>query len=106
MKRRYFQRGKAASASVIAEAAKQATSGAKPLPMTGYKLDLLQGVVQDLLNLFPASGHTTIVGLRESSRNSHALAVTQSRFTVAGETPTIVAVSSIERPAKKRSSTM
>ena len=41
--------GKPASASVIAEAAKASTSGATPLPMTGYKLDLLQGVVQDLL---------------------------------------------------------
>ena len=30
-------------------AAERATSGAKPLPMTGYKLDLLKGVVQDLL---------------------------------------------------------
>ena len=28
---------------------KQATAGAKPLPMTGYKLDLLSGVVKDLL---------------------------------------------------------
>ena len=27
----------------------RAISGAKPLPMTGYKLDLLKGVVQDLL---------------------------------------------------------
>ena len=41
--------GKPVSASVIADAAQQATSGAKPLPMTGYKLDLLKGVVQDLL---------------------------------------------------------
>ncbi|MCK1638386.1 FAD binding domain-containing protein [Bradyrhizobium sp. 157] len=41
--------GKAAFASAIAEAAQQASSGAKPLPMTGYKLDLLTGVVQDLL---------------------------------------------------------
>jgi xanthine dehydrogenase YagS FAD-binding subunit len=41
--------GKQASASVIAEAARQATSGARPLPMTGYKLDLLRGVVRDLL---------------------------------------------------------
>jgi xanthine dehydrogenase YagS FAD-binding subunit len=41
--------GKQASASVIADAVQQATSGAKPLPMTGYKLDLLKGVVQDLL---------------------------------------------------------
>ena len=41
--------GQPASAAVIAEAARQATSGAKPLPMTGYKLDLLEGVVHDLL---------------------------------------------------------
>lgn len=41
--------GKQASAATIADAARQATSGAKPLPMTGYKLDLLEGVVQDLL---------------------------------------------------------
>ncbi|OCK53763.1 FAD binding domain-containing protein [Bradyrhizobium sp. LMTR 3] len=41
--------GKQASASAIADAAQQATSGAKPLPMTGYKLDLLKGVVRDLL---------------------------------------------------------
>jgi xanthine dehydrogenase YagS FAD-binding subunit len=41
--------GKPVSAAVIAEAARQATSGAKPLPMTGYKLDLLEGVVHDLL---------------------------------------------------------
>lgn len=38
-----------ATAAAIANAAEQATSGAKPLPMTGYKLDLLKGVVQDLL---------------------------------------------------------
>ena len=38
--------GKPASAATIAEAARQATSGARPLPMTGYKLDLLEGVVQ------------------------------------------------------------
>ena len=40
---------KPANAANIAAAAEQATSGAKPLPMTGYKLDLLKGVVQDLL---------------------------------------------------------
>jgi xanthine dehydrogenase YagS FAD-binding subunit len=38
-----------ASPANIANAAKQATAGARPLPMTGYKLDLLRGVVQDLL---------------------------------------------------------
>jgi xanthine dehydrogenase YagS FAD-binding subunit len=41
--------GKQASDATIAEAAQQATSGAKPLPMTGYKLDLLVGVVRDLM---------------------------------------------------------
>ncbi len=41
--------GKPANALNIQVAAKLAVSGAKPLPMTGYKLDLLGGVVQDLL---------------------------------------------------------
>ena len=41
--------GKAISAAAIAEAAARATDGASPLPMTAYKLDLLRGVVQDLL---------------------------------------------------------
>jgi xanthine dehydrogenase YagS FAD-binding subunit len=41
--------GKAANVANIAAAAEQAVAGAKPLPMTGYKLDLLKGVVQDLL---------------------------------------------------------
>jgi len=40
--------GKPTNAAVIAEAARQAASGAKPLPMTGYKLDLLEGLVRDL----------------------------------------------------------
>ncbi|KRQ93061.1 molybdopterin dehydrogenase [Bradyrhizobium jicamae] len=38
-----------ATAAALANAAEQATSGAMPLPMTGYKLDLLKGVVHDLL---------------------------------------------------------
>jgi xanthine dehydrogenase YagS FAD-binding subunit len=41
--------GKPANVEAIAEAAKQATSGAKPLPMTTYKLYLLEGLVLDLL---------------------------------------------------------
>jgi xanthine dehydrogenase YagS FAD-binding subunit len=41
--------GAPASPANIANAAMQATAGAKPLPMTGYKLDLLRGVVHDLL---------------------------------------------------------
>jgi xanthine dehydrogenase YagS FAD-binding subunit len=40
---------KPANPGTIANAARQATAGARPLPMTGYKLDLLSGVVQDLL---------------------------------------------------------
>jgi len=41
--------GKPANATTIANAARQAIDGAKPLPMTGYKLDLLSGLVRDLL---------------------------------------------------------
>jgi len=41
--------GASATPSVIANAANQATSGAKPLPMTGYKLELLKGLVRDLV---------------------------------------------------------
>jgi len=41
--------GKPANIATIAVAAERATSGAKPLPMTEYKLDLLKGVVRDLL---------------------------------------------------------
>jgi xanthine dehydrogenase YagS FAD-binding subunit len=41
--------GKPANAATIAEAARMATAGAKPLPMTGYKLDLLSGLVRDLV---------------------------------------------------------
>jgi len=40
---------KPANAATIAEAAREATAGAKALPMTGYKIDLLSGVVRDLL---------------------------------------------------------
>jgi xanthine dehydrogenase YagS FAD-binding subunit len=40
--------------SAIAEAARQSTAGASPLPMTGYKLDLLSGLVQDLLERLAA----------------------------------------------------
>jgi xanthine dehydrogenase YagS FAD-binding subunit len=41
--------GKPVNSASIAEAAKQASSGARPLPMTGYKLDLLSGLVRDVL---------------------------------------------------------
>ena len=46
--------GQAANALNIEVAAKLATSGAKPLPMTGYKLDLLEGVVRDVLEKLAA----------------------------------------------------
>jgi xanthine dehydrogenase YagS FAD-binding subunit len=41
--------GKPANAATIAEAARLATAGAKPLPMAAYKLDLLSGLVRDSL---------------------------------------------------------
>jgi xanthine dehydrogenase YagS FAD-binding subunit len=41
--------GAPANPSSIAVAAEQATAGAAPLPMTEYKLDLLRGLVHDLL---------------------------------------------------------
>jgi xanthine dehydrogenase YagS FAD-binding subunit len=46
--------GKAANVASIAEAAKAAISGAKPLPMTAYKLDLLQGLVRDVMEQLAA----------------------------------------------------
>lgn len=46
--------GKPVNAATIAEAAKAATSGAKPLPMTAYKLDLLQGLVRDVMEQLAA----------------------------------------------------
>ncbi|MBI5322262.1 FAD binding domain-containing protein [Bradyrhizobium sp.] len=41
--------GRPPTEATIANAAKLAATGAKPLPMTGYKLDLLDGLVRDLL---------------------------------------------------------
>jgi len=46
--------GQPANAATIAEAAKLATTGAKPLPMTAYKLNLLEGLVRDLLERLAA----------------------------------------------------
>jgi xanthine dehydrogenase YagS FAD-binding subunit len=46
--------GKPANAATIADAARLATSGARPLPMTGYKLELLSGLVRDLLEQLAA----------------------------------------------------
>ncbi|VIO68908.1 Putative xanthine dehydrogenase YagS FAD-binding subunit [Bradyrhizobium ivorense] len=42
-------KGKPTDAETVARAAELATSGAKPLPMTGYKLDLLKGLVRDVV---------------------------------------------------------
>ncbi len=41
--------GSPVAPATIARAAEAAIAGAKPLPMTGYKLDLLAGLVRDLL---------------------------------------------------------
>jgi len=41
--------GKPANAASAAQAAELATSGARPLPMTGYKLELLAGLVRDVV---------------------------------------------------------
>ena len=41
--------GAAVTPATIAAAARAAIDGAKPLPMTRYKLDLLEGLVLDLL---------------------------------------------------------
>ena len=41
--------GAAANAATIEKAIAQSTAGAKPLAMTGYKLDLLRGLMRDLL---------------------------------------------------------
>jgi xanthine dehydrogenase YagS FAD-binding subunit len=46
--------GAAVNAATIAKAATQSTLGAKPLAMTGYKLDLLKGLVHDLLERIAA----------------------------------------------------
>ena len=41
--------GRPPTEATIANAAKLAVDGAKPLPMTGYKLELLSGLVRDVL---------------------------------------------------------
>ncbi|MGF6430418.1 MULTISPECIES: FAD binding domain-containing protein [Bradyrhizobium] len=41
--------GKQINAATIAQAAELVTSGARPLPMTGYKLELLTGLVRDVV---------------------------------------------------------
>jgi xanthine dehydrogenase YagS FAD-binding subunit len=46
--------GAAANAATIARAVAQSTLGATPLAMTGYKLDLLRGLVHDLLERISA----------------------------------------------------
>lgn len=46
--------GRPPTEATIANAAKLAADGAKPLPMTGYKLELLSGLVRDLLTQIAA----------------------------------------------------
>jgi xanthine dehydrogenase YagS FAD-binding subunit len=43
--------GATATAATVARATEQSTIAAKPLPMTSYKLDLLRGLVEDLLGM-------------------------------------------------------
>jgi xanthine dehydrogenase YagS FAD-binding subunit len=47
--------GAPANPATIANAARQAIAGASPLPMTGYKLDLLRGLVHDVLERLATS---------------------------------------------------
>ena len=44
----------AVNAATIADVVRRSTAGAKPLPMTVYKLDLLRGLVRDLLERISA----------------------------------------------------
>jgi xanthine dehydrogenase YagS FAD-binding subunit len=46
--------GRPTNVATIAAAARRAISGARPLPMTAYKLDLLEGLVRDLLERISA----------------------------------------------------
>src|SRR5262249_30563405 len=63
--------------------------------------------IEQFLDPFPVLGAHPHAGASPvRRRNSHARATAQSRFTVAGLTPNDSAVSSIETPAKKRSSTI
>ncbi|MFZ5731423.1 MAG: FAD binding domain-containing protein [Pseudomonadota bacterium] len=48
--------GKAATAATIEAAAALSVQGAKPLPMTGYKLDLLKGLTRDVLGQLASAG--------------------------------------------------
>ena len=45
----FVLQGAAANAATMEKAVAQSTVGARPLPMTGYKLDLLRGLMRDLL---------------------------------------------------------
>lgn len=48
--------GKPANNATIDAAAAQSIQGAKPLPMTGYKLDLLKGLTRDVLGQLASAG--------------------------------------------------
>ncbi len=79
----------------------------KDLVEVGAALDRVetQGVIEHFLYLLPLFPFHA-GALREISRWSQIRAVVHSRETVAGDMPSTSEVSSIERPAKKRSSTM
>src|SRR5436305_14858117 len=71
-------------------------------PRVGWKLKCFLEYCLDLLPTFWR--HTSYAA--RISRFSHALAVCHCRSIVRGETPMTSAVSSTERPLKKRSSTI
>src|SRR5260370_15501745 len=70
----------------------------KRRPLLGSEFECL---VQDLFDLLPAFGGHTETALLISWCNQ-TLAVAQSLFTVAEETPNTASVSSVESPPKKR----
>src|SRR4029077_18080089 len=65
----------------------------------------INGNIEDALDLLPV-GRRHGDASEVSSRRSQARATAHPRFTGAGNTPTTSAVSSMERPPKKRSSTI
>jgi len=58
--------GAPATAETIDRAARVAIEGASPLPMTGYKLKLLEGLVRDVLEEC-AGGYASLTGVTEAN---------------------------------------
>src|SRR6266498_4547035 len=80
-------------------------AGAGVVKVSGARFwSVSEGRVEHGLDVLPLPGHHDRAFL--ISRCSHALATFRSRLTVAGDTPTDWAVSSIVRPPKNLSSTI